>query len=488
MSYEILPGVSGMSLYVPRLRVSLERWCEWTGAPWSKVQAVVGDAFRLPAPDENVYTMAAAAALKLIQRYDIDPARVGYLGLGTESSTDNSAGAVIVRGMLDRALERLGKPRLARGCEVPELKHACLGGIYALKGALRYARCEGQERQAIVVCADVAEYERGSSGEQTQGAGAVAMLVEAHPRLFEVNLAEAASTSGYRGPDFRKPAQRYLVGSYAKSVRRHHDFPIFSGRYSTWAYLDQTTQAAELMAEQSGRSLLAWLSELRAIFFHRPYQRMPEQALAFLWVRGLARSPKHAGVLADICAAAGVEAEAVRAEASGAPDLYAALLDGREPDDPHPASTAAAAELRRSPAFGETLRSKMGLGAISRQFGNLYTAALPAWIAAGLEEAARGDEDLAGARMLAIGYGSGDAAEALPLRVARRWREAAGKIGVVEALGDAVDLDQRQYEALHDGAETDLFATPAPFRISHLGARHSAVFQDLAVEYYDFVG
>jgi len=45
--------------------------------------------------------MAANAVLRLICEYDIDPRNVGFLGLGTESSTDNAAGAVIVRGMVD---------------------------------------------------------------------------------------------------------------------------------------------------------------------------------------------------------------------------------------------------------------------------------------------------------------------------------------------------------------------------------------------------
>ncbi|MEC8422501.1 MAG: hypothetical protein VX000_01925, partial [Myxococcota bacterium] len=52
-----LPGISGMSLYVPTPRVDLESWCEWTGNPWSKVSKVVGRSFRIPAPHENVYTM-----------------------------------------------------------------------------------------------------------------------------------------------------------------------------------------------------------------------------------------------------------------------------------------------------------------------------------------------------------------------------------------------------------------------------------------------
>src|SRR5688572_30404049 len=138
MSDVAKPGVSGMSIYVPRLRVSLEDWCTWTGNSWDKIQTVVGRSFRVPSRHENVYTMAANAVIRLIQNYEIDPTQIGFLGLGTESSTDNAAGAVIVRGMVDRGLEALGRPRLSRHMEVPEFKHACLGGMYALKAALRY--------------------------------------------------------------------------------------------------------------------------------------------------------------------------------------------------------------------------------------------------------------------------------------------------------------------------------------------------------------
>ena len=144
-------GVSGLSLYVPRLRVPLEHWCGWTGNPWEKIRRVVGRSFRMPAPHEDVYTMAANAALKLITTHELDPDRIGMLALGTESSKDNSAGAVIVRGMLDQALEQRGLRRLSRACEVPEFKHAWLGGIYGLKAALRYVATDGADRQALVV-------------------------------------------------------------------------------------------------------------------------------------------------------------------------------------------------------------------------------------------------------------------------------------------------------------------------------------------------
>ena len=50
----------------------------------------------------------ATAVIRLIDQYDIDPQRVSFLGLGTESSTDNSAGAIIIKGMVDQALQASG--------------------------------------------------------------------------------------------------------------------------------------------------------------------------------------------------------------------------------------------------------------------------------------------------------------------------------------------------------------------------------------------
>ena len=167
-------GISGLAAYTPPFRVWLEDWCQWTGNQWPKIREVVGRSFRVRGPNQSVYTLAATAVMRLINQYDIDPTRVKFLGLGTESSTDNSAGAIIVKGMVDQALIAQGKPPIARSCEVPEFKHACLGGVYGMKSAIRHLALDGAGGQAIVVCADIAEYARGSSGEPTQGAGAVA--------------------------------------------------------------------------------------------------------------------------------------------------------------------------------------------------------------------------------------------------------------------------------------------------------------------------
>lgn len=487
---QVTPGISGFSIYVPALRVQLESWCEWTGNPWEKVRNVVGRSFRVPGEHENVYTMAANAVLRLIRSYEIDPRQVGFLGLGTESSTDNAAGAVIVRGMVDRALEELGLPRLSRQLEVPEFKHACLGGVYALKNALRYVAWDGADKVAIVVAADVAEYERGSSGEQTQGAGAVAMLIESRPRLLAVDLSRAGSASDYRGPDFRKPFARHFHEAYAERTKRLSDFPVFSGRYSTFAYLDETVHAVEAMLERIDERPGQFYRGVRALFFHRPYHHMPIQAMSFLYVRGLARSERHEDELRELCAEAGVEVEAVLAETASTPDLYAGVLAGNADKDPYEATSAVAAVLRKRAQFRNLLQEKMGLGSEgARDLGNLYSAALPAWLAAGFEEAAQTGRELAGSPMVMVGYGSGDAAEAMPMVPVPGWEAAASKIGFARALEGALDLTREQYEALHDGRPVpELDRAPRDeFAILRVGETYEQSFQDLGVEYYGFV-
>ena len=480
-----------MSAYVPPFRVRLQDWCEWTGNSWDKIQVVVGRSFRVPGKHENVYTMAANAVLRLITQNNLDPQKVGFLGLGTESSTDNACGAVIVRGMVDRGLDALGRPRLSRHCEVPEFKHACLGGIYALKAALRYVSYDAGDKVAIVVCGDVAEYERGSTGDQTQGAGAVAMLVTREAQLFEVDLQHGGSASDYRGPDFRKPFARHFHEAYAPTTQRISDFPVFSGKYSTYSYLDETVHAVEEMLRKLNVSPGKYYKSVHSLFFHRPYEMMPVQAMSFLYVRGMARGDHYQDQLRKLCEQAGVRVEDVVQEALSTPDLFAKVsAEGADVADPYKATTAVAAVVRKQPEFRELLAQKMSLGAVAvRDLGNLYSAALPVWVAAGMEEAAEQNLDLAGRPMVAVGYGSGDAAEAMPIIAVPGWEKAARRIALKQALGNPIDLTREQYEALHDGREVPGLAYDprSEFVISHVGERYDAAFQDLGIEYYKYV-
>ncbi len=482
-------GISGFASYLPPYRVDLRRWCGWTDESWDKIRAVVGHAFRMIGPGENVYTMAATAVMRLIRQYDIDASRVAYLALGTESSTDNSAGAVIVKGLVNAGLEAEGRAPLARSCEVPEFKHACLGGVYGVKNALRYLAFDGQDKLAIVVCADIAEYARDSSGEPTQGAGAVALLLENGPRLLEVDLIRSGSSSDYRGPDFRKPFSRYAAQDVAPG-RPLMDFPVFNGKYSTTCYIEEVLRATEDLFRKIGVAGRDYLDRLKNVFLHRPYHRMPETGLGMAYLYALAignaRDREH---LAEYCRQASVSVDDVLGELNAQPNVYRLVEAHRINDDIYPKTLSVLRVFRTSNEYSRLIGSKLALGSSDMmEVGNLYTAALPAWLAAGLDSAATSHIQLAGEEFLAIGYGSGDAAEAIPMRVVHGWEEAASKIEFRATLAGAVDLDQAAYERLHERRELGWSAPGSEFLINHIGTGDDPETDDLGIEYYDFVG
>jgi hydroxymethylglutaryl-CoA synthase len=484
-------GISGLAAYVPPYRVWLEDWCEWTGNQWPKTREVVGRSFRVRGPNHSVYTMAATAVIRLIRQYDIDPERVKFLGLGTESSTDNSAGAIIVKGMVDKALVAQGKPPIARSCEVPEYKHACLGGVYGMKGALRQLALDGAGTQSIVVCADIAEYARGSSGEPTQGAGAVAMLLEENPTLAEVDLIQSGSASDYRIMDFRKPMLRFC-GQDRSESHQVQDFPVFNGKYSTTCYIDETLHALDDMYKKRGLVAADYMRSLRTVFMHRPYRRMPETgwAISYLFALGNGNAEDRAE-LASYCYEAGVDPAALLSEMVSKPEVALLAHPDRMSYEAYPLTMAVFRIFRAARKYRTEILDKLALGSdMMLDLGNLYTAALPAWMAAGFEQAAEENRDLAGEEILTLGYGSGDAAEVIPIIVSDQWRTATESIRFAEAMDFSIDLTQLQYERLHDGRQVGGldYVAREEFVIDKVGHSDQRHFRDLGIEYYRYVG
>ena len=486
-----LIGVSGLAAYVPPFRVWLKDWCDWTDNLWPKTREIVGRSFRVRGPNQSVYTMAATAVLRLIDQYDIDPNRVKFLGLGTESSTDNSAGAIIVKGMVDRALEAQGKAAISRSCEVPEFKHACLGGVYGMKGAIRHLAFDGAGGQAIVVCADIAEYARGSSGEPTQGAGAVAMLLEEDPQLAVVDLIGSGSASDYRVMDFRKPMLRFC-GQDRSETHQVQDFPVFNGKYSTTCYIDETLQALNDMYKKRQLNPADYVRSLRTVFMHRPYRRMAETgwAVSYLFALSMGNAADRAE-LASYSYEAGVDPDQVRQEMLSTPQVAHLAEPERIQYEAYPLTMAVHRAFRASRNYRREILDKLALGSDTMlDLGNLYTAALPAWMAAGFEQALDEEFFSPGEEVLTLGYGSGDAAEVIPFFIAEAWREATSKIGFADAMRLAVDLDFDQYKALHDGhIPKGLDYVPRnEFVIDRVGHSTDRQFSDLGIEYYRYVG
>jgi len=480
-------GISGLAVYAPPLHVDLEDWCSWRGENPAKIRDVVGTGFRLPTPQQSVYTMAANAVLRLIEQFDVDPSEVRFLALGTESSTDNSAGAVIAKGMVDNALREQGKMPLSRNCEVPEFKHACLGGIYALKNAVRFLNTDGGSSKAIVVCSDIALYEPGSSGEPTQGAGAVAILLECDPKLASIDLSHSGTASDYRVVDFRKPIQ-YRNGdgrSYACS-----NIPVFNGRYSASCYIDEMMRALEDMCGRRKTSLRNYFDTVGAVFMHRPFRRMPENGLGMAYLFSLAADSAGHTELQGYCTAAGADFDQAVLEANNRPDVSDFGVREKISEEVFPQMNAVLRHFRKNEVYAEHITGKMMLGGKwMEELGNLYTGALPAWLAAGLEDAANTNVDLTGKEILLIGYGSGDAAEAIPIKPVPGWESAARKINMAGAMENSITLSEEQYLALRSGNDASLpgYTPKSEFIVDRVGSLTDDDFQDVGIEYYRFI-
>jgi hydroxymethylglutaryl-CoA synthase len=180
----------------------------------------------------------------------------------------------------------------------------------------------------------------------------------------------------------------------------------------------------------------------------------------------------------------------MRAEMLSKPSVSALATPEKHQFEAYPLTMAALRAFRASRHFRREILDKMALGSdVMLDLGNLYTAALPAWMAAGFEQARDEDSLSAGEEVLTLGYGSGDAAEVIPFFMAENWREATAKIHFAKAMDFAVDLNREQYEALHDGRRvTGLDYLPRnEFIIDRVGSFEERHFSDLGIEYYKFI-
>jgi len=178
-------------------------------------------------------------------------------------------------------------------------------------------------------------------------------------------------------------------------------------------------------------------------------------------------------------------------EMSSKPEVASLADPERLNFEAYPLTMAVFRIFRASRRYRREILDKLALGSDTMlDLGNLYTAALPAWIAAGLEQALDEDRPLDGREILTLGYGSGDAAEVIPFVIADGWRAATAKIGFGDAMDFAVDLNREQYAALHDGRRVpDLDYLPRQeFVIDKVGRSDERQFQDIGIEYYRYVG
>jgi len=197
-------------------------------------------------PDEDVVSLAAKAAAPILAQ--INKSEISAILFATESGVDQSKSAgVFLHGLLDMS------PR----CRVVEFKHACYSGAAALQMATALVHMNPKEK-VLVIAADIAKYDVDTSGEATQGCGAVAMLITASPRILAIEPGSGYHTEDVM--DFWRPNKRKTA--------------LVDGKYSTKVYLHSLKHSWAHFTEQTGRGF----ADINHFCYHIPFTKMAEKA------------------------------------------------------------------------------------------------------------------------------------------------------------------------------------------------------------------
>lgn len=248
-------GIASIGLAFPGLAMRVETLAELRGADPQKFTAGLGcREIALCAEGEDVATLAVRAARRALERWGGRTSDLGLLVVGTETAKDMS------RPLSAFVADELGLRGSIRSFEA---KHACYGGTVALRHALEW-RASGAARgkAALAIAADVALYAPEDPGEPTQGAGAVAMVIE-RPIYASIDLASYA----YAEPafDFWRP-----VGEA---------YPRVDGKLSLDCYQKATEECFREWLADAGPGAIDALS---AACFHVPFPKMVRKAVARL--------------------------------------------------------------------------------------------------------------------------------------------------------------------------------------------------------------
>lgn len=245
-------GIASIGIHLPPLGLDVRELARLRGVDPNKFTLGLGCGEMALCPSGfDTVDLAAEAARRAIERWGGDLSRIGLLAVGSESAVDMS------RPLSAFVADKIGLRGAVRSYEV---KHACYGGTLALRQAVEWKRSGASRgRAALVIAADVALYASGDPGEPTQGAGAVAFVVD-DARIAAIDVDSFAwSDPAF---DFWRP-----VGESFPRV----DGPLSLDCYKRAAEACFRQWIGDRPAEQALQSAEAWC-------FHVPFPKMVKKA------------------------------------------------------------------------------------------------------------------------------------------------------------------------------------------------------------------
>ncbi|MDP6303190.1 MAG: hydroxymethylglutaryl-CoA synthase [Candidatus Nitrosopelagicus sp.] len=424
-------GIDDIAIYIPRLFMDAGDFAEARGLdPQKLVKGLGVSKMAIVDSNQDPACLAANACLKIMQKNKLSPEEIGRLYVATESSFDESkAMNSYVIGML----EQVYGAGSFQHCGGIECKFACVSGSYALYDNTNWIRAgESEDKYALVVVSDIAKYDLGSSGEMTQGGGAVAMLLNDSPRLLEFDP-KVTSTSIKNEYDFYRP--------FGKET------PIVHGQYSNLLYLIQVKNALNdykrkalktgLIDMKEGQSMLDHIDYFN---MHLPYSNMGKKALAYLVRHELRNTPKWKEVIAEV----GME-EPVPKDPRGTIESIISDSEFMTKDSEFTKRFA------KTNTYQEIYENKVASSLIaSKSIGNLYTASLYLGFRSCLEYEFQKGVSLEGKRFGFASYGSGSSAMVFSGVIKPEHLQIVKEMNLETEIGERQKLSLSDYEELHE--------------------------------------
>lgn len=411
-------GIDSLSFDIPKLYLPISTLANERNIEPDKLIKGLGlQKMSFPDKHQDVVTFAANSCLKLIQQENLIPSDISRIYIGSESGVDSSKP---ISSYVIAALEsKLGKSSF-KNCDVVDLTFACIGGIDALQNCLDYIRLN-PTKKAIVIAADNAKYDLDSTGEYTQGAGAIAMLITSNPRVLQFSNAVGVSTEGVF--DFFKPRRIFSkaeithsednpewFGILENEVSIYKEQPVFDGHYSNQCYINRIKEAYQHYKTESNQSEKVY-ENWATILMHLPYCFQGRRTFIEIFAQ---ENPellqKQIG-----------ETNKEKIKALSKSSDYLTLINEKL----YPSEIA------------------------SGQIGNLYTGSIFLGLLSALSYHAKENTTLQNQKVGFIAYGSGSKSKVLEATVCENWKTVIQQINLFETLDQCNAIDYETYEKLH---------------------------------------
>ncbi|MFV8363216.1 hydroxymethylglutaryl-CoA synthase family protein [Flavobacterium sp. ZT3P35] len=384
----------------------------------------------LPDVHQDAVVFGANALTKLIVDHNIDLTDIARIYVGTESAIDSSKP---ISSFLVALMEQKFGANTLASCDVVDFTFACIAGVDAMQNCLDFIRLN-PTKKAIVVATDFAKYDLNSTGEYTQGAGALAMLLTANPRIIAFENHWATSTKGVF--DFFKPyrtlSKKEITGNVTNEpwfdnleseIEIHKDQPIFDGQYSNQCYMDRTKDAYFSFKKLKNSSETLYDS-WKSIVMHLPYAYQGRRMLTEIY----------------------------------ALDASNATITGNEDTAEYQNKLK---EISKSGTYKSFVTEKIMPAEIaSSLIGNLYTGSIFMGLLSSLAHFYDTQKEIAGSTFGFLAYGSGSKSKVFEGTIQQDWQFALKDVNLFETLKKSFEIDFETYEKLHKKEQKTSVCSP----------------------------